>query len=405
MLKIFVKLQMFILIILLVSFKSTYVFSAPQKPEIKAASAILMETKRGQILYKKNANERLHISSACKIMTSLITLEKLKLDSKVTISKGSVYSEGSTVGLEAGNKYTVEELVSALLLLSANDAANALAEYIGGDVSKFVEKMNVKASEINLKNTLFKNATGLYDETQYTTAEDVAVLVRYALANPEFNKLFALRAFPWEQDGNTRILVNQNKLFWSYEGVDGGRVGYNEKEKQTAITTATRNNQRLLAIVLDAFGDAIFEDSVKLFNYGFEEFKLGTLVSKGELLKREVVGNQTINLISINDVYYTFPIGDNYIKKVNFVLDKKLKLPIMKDQKAGVARYTLKDDTVIDVSLYSDKDIFPSTSIYLKILKRVNEYEAISYILIFLIALEIFLIISKLAIYLKRFKK
>jgi len=372
-----------------------YLFPAPP-PNIDAPSSILIESRRGQILYEKNSREKLHISAACKIMTTLVTIEKMQgeLDSKVTISKESADTEGAALKLEVGEKYSVEDLLYAVMLRSANDAANALAEYVGGDMENFVALMNDKALELNLLDTHFSNPSGLYDETQYTTAYDLSLLIKYAIGNPIFDRIFSTKSRPWaNSDGTFDILVNQNNLFWEYEGIDGGKTGFNNNDQHTAITTATRNGQRLICVVLDSPKDSVFVDSEKLLDYGFNNFRSGILVRKGEPLKTIQVGDKEINLVSINDVYYTYPIGDSYIKNYEVKVAENLEPPIKKSVSIGTARYILADDTIIDISLYPDVDINPPEDFATIVKKKLMENKDILYLLAILLVIEVILIL------------
>jgi len=373
-------------------------FSA--QPEIDSLSAILMESVRGQILYSKNSDIKLHISAACKVMTALVTIEKQNgsLNSDVVISKESVDAEGSALNLVAGEKYTMENLLYAVILSSANDAANALAEYVGGDIQTFVAMMNDLATRLNLKNTHFSNPTGLYDETQYTTAHDVALLIKYALTNPTFNKIFSTKSRPWiNPDGSTSILVNQNSLFWAYNGVDGGKIGFNSEEQYSVITTATRNNQRLISVVLYGPKNSVFDDSQKILDYGFNNYMTGILVRKGEILKTIDIDNTSVNLISIADVYYTYPIGQSYIKDFVVNVTKDLTPPIKRNFSVGTAKFVLMDDTVIDISLYPENDINPPEDYKSKIINKIKENMDIFYLLAVLVIIEILIIIYKIA--------
>ncbi|HOJ10239.1 MAG TPA: serine hydrolase [Clostridiales bacterium] len=374
----------------------------PESPIIKAPSAILVEAERGQILYKKQADKKLHISTANKIMTAILAIEKNDLGAKVTISKESSSSEGSLLFLAIGEKYTVEDLLNAIIITNANDAANALAEYAGGDINMFVEMMNKKAQALNMQDTNFTNPTGLYDSAQYSTAKDIAVLIRYALSLPDFNRIISYRAVPWVDKQGVDLLTNTNKLFWSYDGVDGGKTGFNNKEQQTAITAATRNNIRLISIVLDAPENSVFSDSSNLLDYGFNNFKKGILVSKSQDLKSISVGSKEIKLISANDVYYIYPVGENYVRSISFNIVKDFKPPITRNSLAGIAHYTLKDGTVIDVNLYPETDILPPEKFYTKLINKLKESKDLYILVIMLIIMEILIMFYKIGIKISR---
>lgn len=376
--------------------------SSSGPPALKAGSAVLMEAERGQVLYAKDGDNKLHVSTACKIMTALITIEKSKPDSKVTISKEAASATGAFLNLEVGEKYDIGELLHAMILTSANDAAYALAEFVAGDQKKFVELMNVKASELKMFNTVFSNTTGLYDEKQYTTANDFALLIRYAISNATFQRYFSSTGLPWNYDNNAKILVNSNKLFWSYEGIDGGKTGFNVENKQTAVTTATRNSLKLISIILDSPADNMYKDSESLLDYGFGGFRKGTLVQKSQIFKTISVNDKPINLISREDTYYTYPVGENYIVNIELKVKPDIAIPVKQDQVLGIASYSLKDGTKIDISLYPDDEILPEESTFNRVYEALTEHKEIFFVIVVLIVIEIILILKNIIGFIKR---
>lgn len=398
--KILIQIQCLVAVLVIIFIRADFAFAEGEPLQIVASSAILVESQRGQILYEKNPREKLHVSSANKIMTALITLEKMKdqLDTKVTISKNATSVEGATLNLEVGEKYTIEDLVYSVLLDSVNDSAIALAEYVGGDEKGFVELMNKRAKELQMLDTHFTNSTGLYNEQQYTTAYDIALLVRYAITQySKFQKIFSSKAWPWADNG--KVLINSNELFWSYDGVDGGKTGYNDIDRQTAITTATRNGQRIICIVLDSPKDSVYADSIKLLDYGFENYRTGILVSNGETIKSVPVGDEMLELVALADYYYTFPIGENYIKDFDISLRDNLEPPIRKNEILGVAKYTLDDGTVIEVNLYPSSEVYSSMTWFSSLVSKFSEYKDIVILVLILLAIEVFLLL----IYIIRF--
>lgn len=401
--KILLQIQCVVVVALVLFSFAAPVLGVEAVPEIKAPSAILMELQRGQILYEKNPKEKLHTACANKIMTGLIALEKMygQLDTNITVSKKAVSVEGSVLNLEVGGKYAIEDLIYSVLLGSANDSANVLAEYIGGDEKGFVELMNKKARELEMKDTYFTNPTGLYDEEQYTTAYDLAVLIRYATTKSHtFDEIFASKARPWI-DG-TQILINSNELFWSYDGVDGGKTGYNERDRQTAITTATRDGQRLICIVLDSPEESLYDDSIKILDYGFLNFRTGILVSMGQPLKKVAVGDKSVDLVSIGDYYYTYPAGENYIKDISFKVVENLTPPVQKSDVLGIAKYILQDDTVIEVSLYPAADVYSSVGWFESLVNQITEYRDIAILLFVLLVVELIVVVNHILRLIKR---
>ena len=370
-------------------------------PEIKAASAILSETERGQVLYGKNTSGSLHVAALSKLMTILMAVESGNLGTNITISKDSVDSEGSALNLELGEKYTLEELLYGIMLTSANDAAKAVAEYISGDVNKFTVKMNETAAKLMMKDTHFTNPTGLYDENQFTTAHDIMLFMNYSLKNPIFNRIFGTQLKPWNhQDGKVSILTSQNKLFWSYDGADGGKTGYNNKDQQSLIATATRGNMRLICIVLESSENDLFANAAAAFDYGFSNYKKSLLVKKDDVIKTVQQEGTEIKLISTEDVYYIHPSGESYIREYSTKAD--LQPPVKKAKIAGSATYVLADNTVININLYPSEEIVPPEDFYSSAKKKLLENTDIFYLVIFLVVVEAILILANI---LKLFKK
>ncbi len=365
-------------------------------PEISAPSAILVEAETGQVLYHKNSEAPLHISAACKLMTVLVAVENSSLSSYVTVSSDSVDTEGSALSLEVGAKYMMSDLLHSIMLTSANDAAVAVAESVSsGDIKKFVDLMNETAKKVGMTQTQFTNPTGLYDELQYTTAKDISALVRYAIKNPQFNNIYSAKVKLWYDATNTpRILTSSNQLFWSYDGLNGGKIGYNNKDQQSVISTATRKNLKLIGIVLDSPAQTMYTDTSALLDYGFNNFWKSTLVSKNEVIKTvDFEGNQ-VKLVSQSDIMYTHPIGESYIKEFEATAD--IKPPLKRTIPAGSATYILGDGTEVTISLYPESEIIPTEDTKTKIQKKINENKDIFLIVAILLVIEAILLLFNL---------
>ncbi|WP_027630935.1 D-alanyl-D-alanine carboxypeptidase family protein [Ruminiclostridium cellobioparum] len=387
------KLVLFIILLSSIILNSIPVLAWTPDEELTASSAILMDTMRGQILFEKDADKVLSPSIMCKLMTALITMDKTQLNSKVTISKNAAGINGASLNLTVGNLYTVEDLLYGIMLSPGNDAAIALAEYVGdGDVNKFVGYMNETAKKLMLNDTYFVNPTGLYDEKQFTSVRDIAKLIKSAIANPVFNSVFGSRGIAWINGKDSSVLTNQNKLFWSYNGVDGGKIGTNPKQGVISVTTATRDGRRLVAVVFDKDEESTLSQTTQLFDYGFTNYYNGILVSKDTPLRTIAVQNVDVNLISKIDVYYTYPVGQSYIKDISFTKNEKLELPIKTDTVAGVLKYILEDGTEIDVDLYSDKEIVPEQDYKTKIKTILDENRDLVLIVTILIVIEFVLL-------------
>jgi D-alanyl-D-alanine carboxypeptidase (penicillin-binding protein 5/6) len=384
-----------VLILTLLSFVHLPASALPTDPLIESPSAILMELRRGQILYSKNPDEPLHIAAASKLMTALIALEKTDSYTMVTASKEAVNANGAMLDMTVGEKYSADSLIYASMLNNANDATIALAEAVGGTVEGFVKLMNDYAASINMSNTVFINPTGEYDENQRTTASDLARLLRHALTtNVEFDTVFSSQAKPWFDKEKTLVLTNLNEMFWSYEGVDGGKVDYNDPKYQSVITTATRGQQRLLCILLDSPAESMYTDSMKLLDHGFNNFRISILVSKDQPLIDLKIEGHDISLVAGSDVYYTHPIGVNYIQGNHFdPLTSAHKLPLYRNTLMGTIKFTLTDGTVIAVDLFPDREILPELTLFEKVKKRLYEYKELLYIIIILSVIEVLLLL------------
>jgi D-alanyl-D-alanine carboxypeptidase (penicillin-binding protein 5/6) len=380
------------------------VFAAEDgKPQTNAVSAMLFDAHRGQVIISNTSDETSHSPLASHILTVLIALEKADIESAVTVSKDAAGVKGATLNLTVGEKYTLRNLVNALLLTGSPDAAVAIAEYVGGSQNGFVKMMNEYAINLGMKNTNFKNCTGAFDENQFTNIEDIAILIKYALANANFNYFFGTQARPWYDKTKTLLLTNTNNMFWSYPGTDGGMTASYDKDVQSIITTATKNNMRLVCILLDVPTKNMYTDSINLLNYGFDNYLCGTLVTAGSVLKVVTVENQSLNLVPATDVHYIYPKGEDFIKGIEINIDEsKLRPPLTKNTIVGMMTYTLLDDTVISVELYPDREILPQKTTKQILKERVENNKELIYIIIILIIIEFFMGIYKLSARIKR---
>lgn len=388
-----IKSALLIIIILyiqVVNIENAFAQAIP--PQIHGEAVILFDMEHGQILYQKGSSLKLHISLSNKLMTALLAIESIKPGQKIPASKEAINADGSMLNLEAGEKYLAQDLVTAIMLTSANDAANVISEVIGGSTKEFVALMNKKANALHMSDTVFKNPTGLYNSEQYTTAKDLYLLLKYALKNPEFERLFTTKGLPF----NDLSLINSNKLIWRYEGAEGGKAGYNEIDKQSAATLVSRSNRTLISIVLFGEEDAVWSDSISLLDFGFNNFMRGAIVQKGGKLRTAKAYDTTVNLISNEDVFYTYPYDESNIQKVEFATPDELKPPITKNVPQGNLIYTLKDQTIITIPLFPDKEVIPAPTVATRVKDLFKESKDLMYLVAFLILIEIILIIYKI---------
>lgn len=258
---------------------------------VSARAAILMEETSGQVLFEKNADARLPMASTTKIMTALVALENAAPEAMIVTPKEAVGTEGSSVYLFEGETLTLEELLWALLLNSANDAAVAIAFGVAGSVEEFAALMNEKAEALGLENTHFVNPHGLDDPDHYTSARDLATIARAALENPLIREMTATRkkTIPHNGEDGVRLLVNHNKLLRLYNGAFGVKTGFTKRAGRCLVSAAEREGLSLIAVTLDAPSD--WADHRAMLDAGFAALAALPLANEGEIsLSLPVVG-------------------------------------------------------------------------------------------------------------------
>lgn len=256
----------------------------PQGPEVSAQSAILIEANTGAILYAKNIDERLYPASTTKILTCTLAMENCDLDEMVTFSREAVNSvpwDGSKIGMDAGQALTMDQALDAILIGSANEVANAVAEHVGGSMDGFVDMMNARVKELGLTNTHFVNANGLYDDNHYTTAYDLAIIARdffsYELlckkARTPSVDFVPTDTQPDEFTINSKNMLLEGKKY-EYEYLVGSKTGYTDKARQTLVSCAKKDGMELICVILMDESPRQFQDTVTLFDYGFNNFSI-----------------------------------------------------------------------------------------------------------------------------------
>lgn len=341
--------SLFLLSIIIFSIFAQSTF-AEEKPVVQltddARSAILIERDTGQILYELNKDEPLPPASMTKIMTMLLIMEaidegKLKYDEKVRTSEYAASMGGSQIFLEPGEEMTVEELLRAIAIASANDASVALAERIAGSEEAFVAKMNERAKELGLKNTLFQNATGLPTENHYSSAYDMAIIAKELLKYEDITKFTGLyESYLRENTDKKFWLVNTNRLVRFYDGVDGLKTGYTSEAKYCLTATAEKNNMRVIAVIFGAPTSKSRNAQIsKMLDYAFSQYETYPLyeknvvvdevkISKGKKKKVEIMTSEPISLLTKKGENI-----ENVEEKIK--LHENLQAPIKKGEKLG----------------------------------------------------------------------
>ncbi|WP_462412082.1 D-alanyl-D-alanine carboxypeptidase family protein [Neobacillus sp. Marseille-QA0830] len=258
--------------------------SAKADATVSASSAVLMEQKSGRVLFEKDAHKKRRIASITKIMTAIIAIESGKMNQSVKISEKAVRAEGSSIYLKPGTKMKLEDLVYGLMLRSGNDAAVAIAEYIGGSIDGFALLMNQKATEIGMLDTHFSNPHGLDDsDDHYSTAYDMALLTRYAMQNKTYQKIAGTKVYRTDNPSENWEYVwrNKNRLLTKYKYATGGKTGYTKLAKRTLVTTASKGDMGLIAVTLNGPDD--WNDHISMYEAGFKSFDMAEVLTKGKI--------------------------------------------------------------------------------------------------------------------------
>ena len=260
----------------------------PKPPEIFSEAAILMDADTGQILYGKQEHKRMYPASLTKIMTCLLAMKNGRYSDRVTVTQEGSFAPvayATHIALTEGEVLTLEQLTYAMMVQSANDAANTIALHLGGSFPMFARMMNEAAVEAGAQGTNFVNPSGLPDDNHYTTAYDLAMITKAALADPAFRKFAGTQRYempPTNKNDSTRVMNNGNYMFSlgdTYDGAFAGKTGWTQEAGNTLMTVAERDGVTLICIVLKAKGvvDAQFKDSTALLDYGFDNFRRVTL--------------------------------------------------------------------------------------------------------------------------------
>lgn len=293
-----------VLTVLILSLFAVDVFS-DGPPSLSAKAAALYEPRTERFVYMKNPNERLPIASTTKIMTALIALESLEPNELIAVDSRAIGIDGSSIYLKEGEILSAEDLIYALMLRSANDAAEALAYKIAGSVEDFADMMNKRAKEMGLEDTCFKNPHGLDADGHYTTAHDLAIISANALKNSKFLQISSTYKKTIQSNFEERLLVNHNKLLRSYDGCIGVKTGYTKKSGRSLVGAAERDGLMLISVTIDAPDD--WSDHKKLLDYGFSILHSITPISKGEFT-------------------YSLPVLNGDKDKINVENDKSIKI-------------------------------------------------------------------------------
>ncbi len=349
------------LIAIFILWSTSCVFGNAEKPDLVSEAAILMDTKTEKVLYSKNKNKKMYPASTTKIVTAILTLENCNLEDVVTVSYDTVMSipEGySSASLQIGEQLTVEQLLKLLLVHSANDAANALAEHVGGSVESFVSMMNTKVHELGLSHTHFTNAFGMHDENHYTTAQDLAMIMKYCMKNEDFRKLAgsASCAIPAtnkydirKYNSTNELILPNNKNYYPF--LTSGKTGYTSQAGDCLVSCSYQDDLELICVILG--GKTIndvstrFSETKALYEYGYDNYSIKTIVNTNDIVTQIEIPNGTKNTKKLdllaNDTIRTLLENNLSLDKlpVEIKLKQDIKAPIEQGSPLGSISYTM----------------------------------------------------------------
>lgn len=307
-----------------------------------ASSYILMEEDTKRVLVSKNMSKKKLVASTTKIMTAVIAIESGKTNKTIKVTDKVLESYGSNIYLSIDEKMKLEDMLYGLMLQSGNDAALMIAEFLGGE-EDFVNKMNKKAKQIGMKNTIFCNPHGLDEKNEnYSTAYDMALLMRYANSLPLFKEIVGTKKHTVKTDEKTYVWTNKNKLLFMYKYATGGKTGYTDKAHRTLVTSASYKDLNLIAVTLNDGND--FKNHKSLYEYGFNNYKMVKVFDKDNMN----LPNKKI--YALDDYFY--PITSNEEDMINVDYKIKNKKKYKNNEEVGEAIIKLGNRVIHREKLY-----------------------------------------------------
>lgn len=325
----------------------------PSPPTLNAKAYILIDINSGKIIAEKNSEQKLPPASLTKMMTLYVISnglhnEQIHLTDMVHISRDAWKTAGSRMFIKEGQQVSIEDLLKGIIVDSGNDACVAMAEHLGGSEAGFAEIMNEQARQLGMKDSHFTDSTGLPDENLYTTAKDLAILGRALINNfPQYYHWYKQKWFTY----NGIRQPNRNRLLWRDSQVDGVKTGHTSDAGFCLVSSAKRENMRLLAVVMGSPSDTVrADDSERLLNYGFRFFESHQLYNAGKVITEIPVYKGALDKLSIGlkeDQYVTIPTGQYSRLSINTNVPQNLQAPIEKGDKIGEL-VILFDNNVIE---------------------------------------------------------
>jgi len=335
-------------------------------PTIKSPAAIVESMDTGKVLYERNAHKRRPMASTTKIMTAILVLESgVDLSAPVTVSAKAATTWEPSVWVRTGDVLTVEQLLYALLLRSANGAAVALAQNDAGSVAAFVDEMNKKAGELGMNDTHFVTTNGLDANGHYSTAADMALLGRYAMKNEKFRELVDTKKYTLSIDGRQPLLLtNTNKLLQQYAWVTGVKTGSTPNADHCLVAAGTKDGREVISVVLgQPDTDLCFTESKALLQYGLDQFRHVTLMEKGVTVAEATVPYQMDGKVElITDGALETELGADDVVTTKVTVERSLELPITAGETYGHVVASAGGEEIGKVDLVATKS-FPAPTL------------------------------------------
>ncbi len=331
-------------------------------------SAYMVDANSGGVIYKKNELDRRPIASMCKVMTLVLCFDAIdkevfKLEDDIPVSETAAGMGGSQVFLEKNTKYPAWELIKSIVVASANDACVAMAEFLSGSESEFVYKMNEKAKELGMDNTVFANCTGLPKPGQYSCAKDVATMFKELLKHDEYYKFSKIWTdkVSHPNDRWTEI-ANTNKLIRFYDGCDSGKTGYTSEAGHCLTASAVRGDMRLISVIICAPDSKTrFKEASTMFNYGFANYTNKIIIDKNQPLEIDVnVENgkkDTISTCAGNSFYLFSKKNEKRSVEINFIPIERIKAPVLKGDIVGELSICENGKEIARINVISNEDV------------------------------------------------
>ena len=328
--------------------------------DLHSQAAVLIDSATGKILYDKNAKEKMYPASTTKILTSIIIIENCNLDDKVLVNRSSLLpipSGYTTCNLQPDEEISVKDLLTAFLVVSANEAGYVLAEYYAGSISNFAELMNKKAEEIGCENSHFVNPSGIHNEDHYSTAYDLSLIARYCMQNETFRKIVSIQSctIAATNKSDVRKLTNTNDLInpsskYYIEDCIGIKTGFTTAAQNCLISGFSKNGLELISVVLGASstgsGESIrYTDTKALYKYGYSNYSLKTIIKQNDVIQNIEIPNgsketKNLNLVAEKDFVSLVKLGKE-IENPTITINENLSAPIMKNDTVGTITYVI----------------------------------------------------------------